>query len=370
MPGRPLGLSLRLGWYLLQQKIKGREHFPLTMILEPLEECNLTCTGCGRIREYEPIIDRKLTVEQCLDAVEECDPPVVSIAGGEPLMHPAIAEIVARIVKQKRYVYLCTNALLYRKALRSIEPSPYLSIVVHLDGLRETHDVAVERKGVYDVAIKAIKAFRDAGHRVCTNTTLFSGNQPEEYHRLFAMLNDMGVEGMMVSPGFQYEEVAHNDIFLQREEARSFFRRVFEGCRDSIRFYHNPLYLDFLIGAREYECTQWSTPTYTPAGWRKPCYLIADEHVTTFAQLMETDWKAYGRGKDPRCETCMMHCGYEGSALQDAMSSPRAFVEMVRRSSRPGVAKKARELERAARPATGAPEREETTLTGGRRGRQ
>ena len=207
MPGRPLGLSLKLGWYLLQQKIRGREHYPLTMILEPLEECNLTCTGCGRIREYEPIIERKLTVEQCVAAVDECNPPVVSIAGGEPLMHPAIGEIVARIVKQKRYVYLCTNALLYRKALRSIEPSPYFSFVVHLDGLRETHDVAVERKGVYDVAIKAIEAFRDAGHRVCTNTTLFSGNEPEEYHRLFAMLNEMGVEGMMVSPGFQYEEV-------------------------------------------------------------------------------------------------------------------------------------------------------------------
>ncbi|MCI0814758.1 MAG: adenosyl-hopene transferase HpnH, partial [Chloroflexi bacterium] len=262
MPGRPLGLSLKLGWYLLQQKIKGREHFPLTMILEPLEECNLTCTGCGRIREYEPIIERKLTVEQCMAAVDECNPPVVSIAGGEPLMHPKIGEIVARIVKQKRYVYLCTNALLYRKALRVIKPSPYLAFVVHLDGLRETHDVAVERKGVYDVAIKAIKALQKAGHRVCTNTTLFSGNQPEEYHRLFAMLNDMGVEGMMVSPGFQYKEVAQHDIFLQREEARSFFRRVFEGCRESVRFYHNPLYLDFLIGEREYECTQWSTPTY------------------------------------------------------------------------------------------------------------
>jgi hopanoid biosynthesis associated radical SAM protein HpnH len=350
MPGRPLGLSLKLGWYLFQQKRKGRERFPLTMILEPLEDCNLTCTGCGRIREYEATLDHKLTVEQCLAAVEDCNAPVVSIAGGEPLMHPLIGDIVAGIVKQKRYVYLCTNALLYRKALKVIEPSPYFSFVVHLDGLKETHDVAVERKGVYDVAIKAIQEFRAAGFRVCTNTTLVSGNQPEEYHRLFAMLNDMGVEGMMIAPGFQYKEVAQHDIFLQREEARSFFRSVFEGCRDGIRFYHNPLYLDFLIGAREYECTQWSTPTYTPAGWRKPCYLIADEHVTTFADLMETDWKAYGRGKDPRCETCMMHCGYEGSAMQEAMSSPKAFAEMALRSGRPGVAKKARELERAAPP--------------------
>lgn len=326
---------MKLGWYLFQQKLKGRTHFPLTMILEPLEECNLTCTGCGRIREYEPIIEQKLTVQRCLDAVSESNAPVVSIAGGEPLMHPQIGEIVAGIIAQKRFVYLCTNALLYRKALKVIKPSPYFAFVVHLDGQRETHDIAVERKGVYDVAIKAIQQFTDAGFRVCTNTTLFNGNEPEEYHGFFAMLNDMGVEGMMVSPGFQYKEVAHHDIFLQREEARSFFRRIFEGCREGIRFYNNPLYLDFLTGKREYECTQWTTPTYTPAGWRKPCYLIADEHVQTFDELMQTDWKAYGFGKDPRCSNCMMHCGYEGSAIQDAMSHPKAFAELAWRSIRP-----------------------------------
>ncbi|MEO6196545.1 MAG: adenosyl-hopene transferase HpnH [Dehalococcoidia bacterium] len=333
---RPLRLSLKLGWYLLRQKLAGRTHFPLTMILEPLEECNLTCTGCGRIREYEPVIDRKLTVKECLDAARDCGAPVVSIAGGEPLMHRDIGKIVLGLIKQGRFVYLCTNALLYKSALKQIKPSPYFAFVVHLDGLRETHDIAVERTGVYDVAIRAIREFRQAGFRVCTNTTLFSGNQPEEYHRLFAMLNDMGVEGMMVSPGFQYKEVAHHDIFLQRQEANSFFRRIFEGCRDGIRFYNNPLYLDFLSGARDYECTQWATPTFTPSGWRKPCYLIADEHVQTFDQLMETDWKAYGFGRDPRCDTCMMHCGYEGSAIQEAMSSPKAFVELARRSLSPG----------------------------------
>jgi len=333
-----MSLSLRLAWYLFKQKVKGRKYFPLTMILEPLEACNLTCTGCGRIREYEPILDRYLTVEECLRAVEECDPPVVSVAGGEPLMHPQIGEIVAGIIEQKRFVYLCTNALLYKKALKVIKPSRYFAFVVHLDGLRETHDIAVERHGVYDVAIKAITEFREAGYRVCTNTTLFSGNQPEEYHQLFAMLNDMGVEGMMVSPGFQYKEVAHHDIFLQREEARSFFRRIFEGCKAGIRFYNNPLYLDFLQGRREYECSQWTTPTYTPAGWRKPCYLIADEHASTFIELMETtDWKAYGFGRDPRCDTCMMHCGYEGSAVAEAMAKPSALLELAWRSIRPGI---------------------------------
>lgn len=333
MAGQPIMLSLKLGWYLLKQKLRGRKYFPLTMILEPLEECNLTCTGCGRIREYEPIIDRQLTVAECLKAVKECDPPVVSIAGGEPLMHPQIGDIVKAIIRQKRFVYLCTNALLYKKALKVIKPSPYFSFVVHLDGLRETHDIAVERRGVYDVAIKAIKEFRQAGFRVCTNTTLYSGNQPEEYHELFAMLNDMGVEGMMVVPGFQYKEVAHHDMFMQRAEAHGFFRRIFEGCKANIRFYNNPLYLDFLMGKRQYECSQWTVPTFTPAGWRKPCYLLADGHTPTFVELMETtDWKAYGLGRDSRCENCMMHCGYEGSAILEAMQDPGVFLELVRRS--------------------------------------
>jgi len=332
-----LRLSLKLGWYLFKQRLQGRKYFPLTMILEPLEACNLTCSGCGRIREYEPILDRRLTVEECLRAVEECDAPVVSIAGGEPLMHPHIGDIVAAIIRQKRFLYLCTNALLYKQAMKVINPSPYFSFVVHLDGLRETHDIAVEREGVYDVAIEAIQEFRQAGFRVCTNTTLYSGTGPEEYHELFAMLNDMGVEGMMVSPGFQYKEVAHHDIFLQREEAGSFFRRIFAGCRDGIRFYNNPLYLDFLQGQRQYQCSQWTTPTYTPAGWRKPCYLLADGHAQTFKELMKTtEWEAYGWGRDPRCDTCMMHCGYEGSAILEAMHKPTTFLELAGRITLPG----------------------------------
>lgn len=335
MAGQPMGLSLKLAWYLLKQKAAGRERFPLTMILEPLEACNLTCTGCGRIREYEPVIDRFMSVEEALKAVEECGAPVVSIAGGEPLMHPQIGEIVAGIIQQKRYVYLCSNALLYKKAFKQIPPSKYFSFVVHLDGLRETHDIAVERKGVYDIAIRMIHEARQRGYRVCTNTTLFDGNEPEEYHELFQMLTEMGVEGMMVSPGFQYKEVAHHDIFLQREEANSFFRRIFDGCKSGVRFYNNPLYRDFLAGKRDYTCSQWSTPTYTILGWRKPCYLIADEHVQDFHELMTTtQWDAYGFGIDPRCNTCMMHCGYEGSALREAMDKPKAFVELAWRSFR------------------------------------
>lgn len=338
MASRPLRLSLKLAWYLARQKLRRRTQFPLTMILEPLEACNLTCTGCGRIREYEPILDKRLSVEECLRAVQDCGAPVVSIAGGEPLMHPQIGEIVDAIIGQKRFVYLCTNALLYKKAMKVIKPSPYFAFVVHLDGLEKTHDTAVERKGVYEVAIRAIREFLAAGYRVCTNTTLFNGTRPEEYHQLFAMLDEMGVEGMMVAPGFQYKEVAHHNIFFQREEACAFFREVFEGCRAGLRFYNNPLYLDFLMGKREYECTQWATPTFTPAGWRRPCYLLADGHTQTFAELMETtDWKAYGFGRDPRCATCMMHCGYEGSAIEEAMRSPRAMAELAWRSLRPGI---------------------------------
>ncbi|HXG36677.1 MAG TPA: adenosyl-hopene transferase HpnH [Dehalococcoidia bacterium] len=333
MPGQPLSLSLRLAWYLFKQKVKGNKYFPLTMILEPLEACNLTCTGCGRIREYEPVIDHLMSVEDALQAVRECDSPVVSIAGGEPLMHPRIGEIVAGIIKQKRYVYLCSNALLYKKAFKVIPPSKYFAFVVHLDGLRETHDIAVERKGVYDVAIRMIQEARQRGYRVCTNTTLFNGNQPEEYHQLFSMLTDMGVEGMMISPGFQYKEVAHHDIFLQRGEAHSFFSRVFEGCKKGVRFYNNPLYRDFLAGKRDYACSQWTTPTYTVMGWRKPCYLIADEHAGTYKELMTTtQWDAYGFGKDPRCDTCMMHCGYEGSAIHEAMEKPKVLMELAWRS--------------------------------------
>lgn len=334
---RPLRLGLTLAWYLLQNRLRGRHHFPLTMILEPLEKCNLTCEGCGRIREYQTVMDQVLTVEECLAAVAECGAPVVSIAGGEPLMHPQIDKVVEGIVGQRRFVYLCTNALLMKRALRTLRPSPYFSFVVHLDGLRESHDRAVGRSGVFDVAINAIKMARHAGFRVCTNTTLYNGTQPQEFHHLFALLKDLGVEGIMVSPGFEYREVADRGIFFARQQATAFFRRVFAGARKDTPFYHNPLYLDFLQGKRDYQCAPWTTPTYTVLGWRRPCYLLADDHVATFAELIQaTDWDRYGFGRDPRCANCMMHCGYEGAALLEAMARPSALWEMVRRSVFPG----------------------------------
>ena len=319
--------------YLIGNKIRRRRRFPLTMILEPLEKCNLACQGCGRIREYESVIDRMMTVEECLETVAECGAPVVSIAGGEPLLHPDIDRIVGGIVRQKRFVYLCTNSLLMKSALKALRPSPYLAFVVHLDGLRETHDRAVQRPGVYDVAMRAIRMAREAGFRVCTSTTLYNGTSPQEFQELFTMLTNTGVEGIMVSPGFQYPEVAEKGIFLARQKATGFFRAIFEGCCHGTRFYHTPRYLDFLQGKRHYECSQWTMPTRTPMGWRQPCFLIADAHVPTFAQLMETTpWENYGFGRDPRCATCLMHCGYEGSAILEALDKPAALGAMVTRA--------------------------------------
>jgi len=332
MAGRPCGLSISLAWYLIKNKLLGRKRFPLAMILEPLEKCNLACEGCGRIREYESVMDRMMTVEDCLAAAQECDAPVVSISGGEPLLHPDINDIVAGIVRQRRFVYLCTNGLLMKQALKLLKPSRYFAFVVHVDGLRETHDRTVARRGVYDVAIGAIEMARREGFRVCTNTTLYKGTHPEEFHTLFALLTGMGVEGIMVSPAFQYQE-QDKDIFLARQEAVIFFRDVLEGCSYDTRFYNNPLYLDFLRGKRQYQCRQWAMPTRTPLGWRQPCYLIADQHVASFDELMETTaWDSYGFGRDPRCATCMMHCGYEASTIFEAMEKPRVALEMATRS--------------------------------------
>ncbi len=336
MAGQPLALTLKLTRYLIESKIRGRRKFPLTMILEPLEACNLACQGCGRIREYAPVIDRVMTTDECLAAVEECGAPVVSIAGGEPLMHPDIDRIVEGIVRQKRFVYLCTNGLLAKRALKTLKPSPYFAFVVHLDGLRETHDSSVGRPGVFDIALEAMHMARQAGFRVCTNTTLYSGTQPREFQELFAMLTRMGVEGIMVSPGFQFQDVEEKSLFLARQEAARFFRSVLKGCRNGTRLYNNPLYLDFLQGKRDYQCSPWTVPTRTPLGWRQPCYLIADQHLSTFAELMRsTPWHSYGFGRDPRCATCMMHCGYEGSAILEALEKPAAMWEMARRALLP-----------------------------------
>ena len=327
---RPLEMAVRLGWYILGNKLRGRKRFPLVTMLEPLEKCNLACEGCGRIREYEPVLDRMLSVQDCLDAVEESGAPIVSIAGGEPTLHPQIHEIVNGITERKRFVYMCTNALLMERVMKKIPPSKRFCFVVHLDGMEEAHDKSVYRKGVFKIATRAIRAALDAGYRVTTNTTVFNGVDEEDVIRMFEMATEMGVEGSMVSPGYHFETVPNQDLFISRERARKVFKNVLNPKR-KIRFYNNPLYLEFLRGEREYQCSAWSNPTYTVMGWREPCYLIGDRHTGSVQDLMSEElWERYGVGNDPRCANCMMHCGFESASIFSALKSPKEAYTMIR----------------------------------------
>ena len=328
--GRPLDLALRMGWYIAKNKLRGRKRFPLVTMLEPLEKCNLACEGCGRIREYEPVIDRMLSVDDCMTAVEESGVPVVSIAGGEPTMHPQIAEIVNQITARKRFVYLCTNALLMERVMRDIPPSKYLCFVVHLDGMEEAHDRSVYRKGVFKIAVRAIRAGLEQGYRVTTNTTVFNGCDEDDLIEMFTMLTDMGIEGCNVSPGYKFEAVPNQELFISRKKARKVFKNVLDPKR-KLRFYNNPLYLDFLRGDREYQCTAWSNPTYTVLGWREPCYLLGDRHTQDVDDLYKDElWERYGVGKDPRCANCMMHCGFESASLFGALRSPADAYRLLK----------------------------------------
>jgi hopanoid biosynthesis associated radical SAM protein HpnH len=290
-------MAVRLGWYIAKNKITRHKRFPLVTMLEPLEKCNLACEGCGRIREYEPVIDKMLTVDQCIAAVEESGAPIVSIAGGEPTLHPEIDEIVAK----KRFVYLCTNALLMERVMKRIPASKYFAFVVHLDGMEEAHDTSVYRKGVFKIAVRAIKAGIEQGYRVTTNTTVFNGSDEEDLVSMFTMLTEMGIEGCNVSPGYKFDAVPNQELFISRKNARRVFKNVLDPRR-KIRFYNNPLYLEFLRGNRDYDCTAWSNPTYTTMGWREPCYLIGDKHTQSVSDLLSEElWERYGVGKDPRC---------------------------------------------------------------------
>jgi hopanoid biosynthesis associated radical SAM protein HpnH len=260
--------------------------------------------------------------------VEECGAPVVSIAGGEPLLHPQIDEIAAGLVARKKFVYLCTNALLLEKHLGKFTPSPYFTFSVHLDGLKERHDELVCREGTFDVAIQAIQAAKGAGFRVTTNTTVFEGEDAEALRAFFDYASALGIDGMMVSPGYSYEKAPDQEHFLKRERTKELFRKVFAGKKWD--FNHSPFFLDFLQGKREYQCTPWGNPNYSVLGWQKPCYLMADGYATTYKELMEeTAWDQYGTGRDPRCADCMVHCGYEATAVTDAMSSPAKVAKSV-----------------------------------------
>lgn len=316
--------ALTVGKYIVTQRLKGRKKFPLVLMLEPLFRCNLACSGCGKIQHPKEILKQNLSPEECFNAVEECGAPVVSIPGGEPLLHPQIDEIVRGLVERKKYIYLCTNAILLEKSLDKFEASEYLTFSVHLDGLREHHDQCVDRDGVFDVAIKAIRAAKARGFRVTTNTTVFDGADPKEMQEFFDFVSELGTDGMMISPGYSYEWAPDQDHFLKREQTRALFREIlapFKAGKKKWNFNHNPLFLDFLTGEKDYECTPWGSPSYSVLGWQKPCYLLNEGHYATFKELLEeTDWSNYGRASgNPKCADCMVHCGYEPSAAMDAL---------------------------------------------------
>ena len=327
---RPLELAARLGWHIIKNKITGRKRFPLVTMLEPLEACNLACEGCGRIREYEPVLDRLMSVDHAMRAVHDSGAPIVSIAGGEPTMHPNIDEIVNKITAEKKFVYMCTNALLMERIMKKIPASKYFCFVVHMDGMEEAHDKSVYRKGVWKIAVRAIKVALENGYRVTTNTTVFNGVDEADMLEMFKMFTDMGIEGCMVSPGYQFENVPNQELFISRRKAREVFKRVLDP-KHGVRFYNNPLYLSFLRGERDYDCTAWSNPTYTVMGWREPCYLLGDRHTQKFDDLMKEEvWDRYGVGKDPRCADCLMHCGFESASIFDAISNPKSALKMVK----------------------------------------
>ena len=316
--------ALVVGQYIITQRLKGRKRFPLVLMLEPLFRCNLACSGCGKIQHPTDILQRNLTPEECFKAVEECGAPVVSIPGGEPLLHPQIDEIVSGLVQRKKFVYLCTNALLLEKSLDKFQPSPYLTFSVHLDGLREHHDRCVDRQGVFDKAVQGIRVAKARGFRVTTNTTVFEGTDPQQMQKFFDFLATLGIDGMMVSPGYSYEWAPDQDSFLKQEQTKALFRQILSPWKKGDKnwnFNHNPLFLDFLMGERDYECTPWGSPSYSVLGWQKPCYLLNEGHYTTFKELLEeTAWENYGRGSgNPKCADCMVHCGYEPTAAMDAM---------------------------------------------------
>jgi hopanoid biosynthesis associated radical SAM protein HpnH len=301
--------------YLAGKKIRGAEKFPLVMMLEPLHACNLTCTGCGRIREYKSTIDEMLTVEQCMAALEDCGAPIVSICGGEPMIYPEIGRLTREILAKKKHIYLCTNGMFIRKKLAEFEPSSRLFFNVHLDGLEKTHDLAVERDGVFREAIEGIKAAKAAGFMVCSNTTVYKETDLEEIAELFAYLKTLGVDGYMISPAYSYAAVQTKEIFMSREDIREKFQQASRLLED-FNVMTSPIYMEFLRGERELMCTAWGNPTYNPRGWKGPCYLMTDAHHETFKEFIDnTPWEKYGHGRDPRCEDCMVHAGYEPSAV-------------------------------------------------------
>jgi hopanoid biosynthesis associated radical SAM protein HpnH len=328
----PISQMWTVTGYVLRQKLAGRKQYPLVLMLEPLFRCNLACAGCGKIQYPAHILKKQLSPEECFRAVDECGAPMVSIPGGEPLMHPQIGEIVEGLVARKKYIYLCTNALLLNEKLHLFKPSKYLTFSVHLDGQREEHDLAVCREGGYDIAVDAVREALKHGFRVTTNTTLFDGANAKSVRAFFDEMMELGVEGMMLSPGYSYDKAPDQKHFLGRARTRRMFRAILSNRDPNWRFNLSPLFLEFLMGKRTYPCTPWGMPTYNVFGWQKPCYLLQDGYAETFAELLATtEWQNYGtESGNPACANCMVHSGYEASAVNATFSSLGGFLATVK----------------------------------------
>jgi hopanoid biosynthesis associated radical SAM protein HpnH len=314
--------------YVLKQKLKGRKRYPLVLMLEPLYRCNLACAGCGKIQYPGHILKRELTPEECFRAVDECGVPTVAIPGGEPLMHPRIDEIVRGLVARKKYVYMCTNALLLKEKLHLFQPSKYLTFSVHMDGEMEHHDLSVCKEGGYEIALEAIREAVKAGFRVTTNTTVFEGVDSKSVRSFFNEMMDAGVEGMMISPGYSYDKAPDQQHFTGREGNQGMFRKILSNRDPRWRFNMSPLFLEFLMGKRNLHCTPWGMPAYSIFGWQKPCYLLQDGYTDTFQELLDsTDWSKYGyESGNPKCANCMLHSGYEASAVDYTFSFKGVFA--------------------------------------------
>lgn len=330
--GVPVSQMWTVASYVLKQRLRGNKRYPLVVMLEPLFRCNLACAGCGKIQYPAHILKRQLTPKQCFDAVEEAGAPMVAIPGGEPLLHPEIGEIVRGLVARRKYIYLCTNALLLEEKLDEFTPSKYLSFSVHMDGPRKEHDFAVCRMGTYDVAVSAIRKAVARGFRVTTNTTLFDGVEPEKVRHFFDDMMALGVEGMMVSPGYSYDKAPDQEHFLNLGKTRDLFRTIFSKPKKHWRFNQSPLFIRFLMGKDDFDCTPWGNPTYNIFGWQKPCYLLQEGYVQSFRELIDdTAWNSYGhRSDNKKCTNCMVHSGFEPTAVDRTFSSVAGFYQTAK----------------------------------------
>ena len=334
--GIPLIQKIKVAKYILEQKIKGNKKYPLVLMLEPLFRCNLTCAGCGKIDYPDEILNKRMSLKECLEAVDECGAPIVSIPGGEPLVHTEIGEIVQGIIDKGKFVYLCTNAILLEKKLDLFKPSQYLTFSIHLDGLKKEHDHSVCREGVYDKVIQAIKVAKQKGFRVNVNCTLFHQMTPERTAKFFDFVTELGIDGITVSPGYAYERAPDQKNFLKRKKTKKLFRDIFKlGKGKKWVFSQSSLFLDFLAGNQNYKCTPWGNPTRNIFGWQKPCYLLGEGYVKTFDELInDTEWEKYGTGNYEKCANCMVHCGYEPTAAEDSIKNPLKTLKVALRGQK------------------------------------